>query len=41
MNVKLKKKILKLHFGVLEVTCHIAAIRWQLCSAFCYTVGNA
>jgi len=34
-------KKLKLHFGVLEVTCHIATVHWQLCSAVRYTVGNA
>jgi hypothetical protein len=40
MNFKFKKKI-KLHFGVLEVTCHVATVRWQWCSAVHCTVENA
>jgi len=34
------EKELRLHFGVLAVTCHAATIHWQLCSAVCYTVEN-
>jgi len=35
------EKELKLHFGVLAVTCHVVTICWQLCSAVCHTVENA
>jgi len=40
MNVKFWKK-LKLHFGVLEVTCHVVTVHWQLCSAVHYTAESA
>jgi hypothetical protein len=40
MNAEFRKR-LKLHFGVLEVTCYVATLCWQLYSAVLYTVKNA
>ena len=39
INVKFWR--FKLHSWVFEVTCHIARVCWQLCSAVHYTVENA